>query len=38
MIFETPLDETFRLVWWGFFVFGGFFFRTHCYVQNSAIC
>nr|DAE66551.1 MAG TPA: hypothetical protein [Caudoviricetes sp.] len=21
-----------------FFVFGGFFFRTHCYVQNSAIC
>lgn len=25
MILGTPLDETFRLVWWGFFVFGGFF-------------
>lgn len=21
MIFGTPLDETFRLVWWGFFLF-----------------
>ena len=21
-----------------FFVVGGFFSRTHCYVQNSAIC
>ena len=26
MIFETPPDETFRLVWWGFFCFWRIFF------------
>ena len=44
MILETPLDETFRLVWWGFFCFLEDFFsepiamcKILLYVESTEI-